>query len=73
MTWRAVVDLKTCFKCADNHGKIFDISDTTVALPPLHSFCRCTFEKIEAIEAGNATNNGNNRADLPAEILRRLA
>ncbi len=21
-TWRAVLDLKTCFNCADNHGRI---------------------------------------------------
>lgn len=62
-TWRAVLDLKTCFNCADNHGRIFDMNDTTVMLPPLHLYCRCTLEDIEAIEAGNATNNGTDGAD----------
>lgn len=62
-TWRAVLDLKTCFNCADNHGRIFDINDSTVMLPPLHLRCRCTLDDIEAIKAGNATNNGTDGAD----------
>lgn len=62
-TWRAVLDLKTCFNCADNHGRIFDINDSTVMLPPLHLRCRCTLENVEAIESGNATNNGTDGAD----------
>lgn len=61
--WRAVLDIKTCSNCADNHGRIFDINDTTVMLPPLHLHCRCTLEGMEAIEAGNATNNGTDGAD----------
>lgn len=43
-TWRTVLDLKTGFDCAENHGRIFDISDSTVRLPPLHINCRCTLE-----------------------------
>lgn len=62
-TWRAVLDIKTCFNCADNHGRIFDIHDATVILPPLHLRCRCRLEDMEAIEAGNATNNGDDGAD----------
>lgn len=62
-TWRAVLDLKTCFNCADNHGRIFDINDTTVMLPPLHLHCRCTLEEMEAIETGNATSYGTDGAD----------
>ncbi|MCH5298758.1 MAG: phage head morphogenesis protein [Ruminococcus sp.] len=63
-TWRAVLYLKTCFNCADNHGRIFDIKDSTVMLPPLHMHCRCTLEEMEAIEAGNATNNRLDGADF---------
>ena len=62
-TWRAVLDFKTCFNCADNHGRIFDINDSTVMLPPLHLYCRCTLEEMEAIAAGSATNNGTDGAD----------
>lgn len=62
-TWHAVLDFKTCFNCADNHGRIFDINDSTVMLPPLHLYCRCTLEEMEAIEAGSATNNGTDGAD----------
>ena len=62
-TWRTELDLKTCFDCADNHGRIFDINDSTVQLPPLHINCRCTLEEMEAIEAGNATKDGTNGAD----------
>ncbi len=62
-TWRAVLDLKTCFNCANNHGRIFDINDTTVMLPPLHLHCRCALEEMEAIKAGSATNNGTDGAD----------
>lgn len=79
-TWIAVLDLKTCFECADNHGRIFDINDITVTLPPLHPFC---LESMESIEAGNATNNGVNGADywlkycgsiiFPDHSLKRLA
>ena len=62
-TWRTELDLKTCFDCADNHGRILDIDDSTVRLPPLHINCRCTLEEMEAIEAGNATKDGTNGAD----------
>ena len=61
--WRAVLDIKTCFDCADNHGRIFNVNDRTVMLPPLHPHCRCTLKDIEAIEAGNATSNGIDGAD----------
>ncbi len=62
-TWHAALDLKACLDCAENHGRIFAFNDPTVMLPPLHTHCRCTLDKIEAIEAGHATNNGTNGAD----------
>ncbi len=61
--WQANLDEKTCFNCADNHGRIFDVNDTAVMKPPLHINCRYTFDKMESIEAGNATNNGKDGAD----------
>lgn len=63
-TWRAYLDMNTCFECADNHGRVFDIKDITVQLPPLHPRCRCKLKDMEAIEAGSATNNGLNGADI---------
>lgn len=62
-TWHTLLDLKTCLDCVENHGKIFEINDLTVKLPPLHINCRCTLKEMEAIEAGNATKNGKDGAD----------
>lgn len=61
--WYASLDLKTCFDCADKHGRIFLINDTSFKEPPLHIGCRCTLEETEAVEAGNATHNGTEGAD----------
>ena len=70
--WRAVLDIKTCFDCADNHGRIFDIHDPAVKLPPLHFCCRCRLARMEAIEAGGATNNGTNGADYWLKCFGKL-
>ena len=61
--WNALLDLKTCFDCADKHGRIFSINDTSFKEPPLHIGCRCTIEETEAVEAGSATHNGTEGAD----------
>lgn len=61
--WHALLDLKTCFDCADKHGRIFLINDTSFKEPPLHIGCRCTLEETEAVEAGSATHNGTDGAD----------
>lgn len=41
-----VGDGKVCSKCADIARQVFDIKDRTpgVNFPPLHPWCRCTFE-----------------------------
>lgn len=70
--WRTVLDPKTCFDCADNHGRIFYINDSTVRLPRLHINCRCTLEEMEAIEAGNATKDGTNGADYWLKYFGKL-
>jgi len=71
-TWHAYLDLKTCFNCADNHGRIIDIKDRSLLKPPLHLHCRCKLEDMEAIESGGATNNGINGADHWLKYYGRL-
>ena len=67
VTWHAVLDIKTCLYCAENDGRIFIKNDIDVIFPPVHPYCRCTIEDLEAIEAGNATSNGN--ANSPSLCL----
>jgi len=62
-TWHTGFGFKNLSDCAENHGRIFDIKDSTVKLPPLHINCRCTLEEMEAIEVGKATKDGTNGAD----------
>lgn len=52
--WNAVLDIKTCFICAENHGRIFAFNDSVLIKPPVHIGCRCALEGMEAIEAGKA-------------------
>ncbi len=61
-TWKAVVDFHTCFTCRKNHGKIYNINEY-VEPPPVHSNCRCIIERLKALLAGTATNDGINGAD----------
>ena len=61
--WHTLLDLKTCFDCADKHGRIFLINDISFKEPPLHIGCRCTLKETEAVEAGSATHNGTEGAD----------
>ena len=70
--WNAVLDIKTCFICADNHGRIFAFNDPVFIKPPVHIGCRCTLEEMKAIEAGNATNNGTDGADYWLKHYGRL-
>ena len=61
--WVSTQDLKRCLECADNHGKIWYISETPSSKPPLHPRCRCAIERMKSIIAGTATINGINGAD----------
>ena len=56
--WKATLDLKTCRDCKRVHGKIYEIGEMVYPPPPLHPFCRCLVERLEAIRAGLATNDG---------------
>ena len=42
--WVAVLDLKTCEDCVDNHGQIYEISAKVNPEPPIHFACRCVIE-----------------------------
>ena len=61
--WISVLGPTTCIKCADNHGRIFAQHDPAIPKIPLHARCKCSLEKIEAIEAGYATHNKTDGAD----------
>ena len=61
--WVSTQDLKRCLECANNHGKIWYISETPSPKPPLHPRCRCAIERMKSIIAGTATINGINGSD----------
>lgn len=62
-TWKATLDLKTCFPCRERNGKIYDINERVHPRPPLHPNCRCIIETLKALLAGTATNKGQAGAD----------
>ncbi len=61
--WIAVLDLKTCYDCSNMHGKIYYFNERVEVAPPIHEYCRCLIEIMNAIVAGNATISGVNGAD----------
>ncbi len=61
--WVSFLDLRRCIKCEENHGKIWLISEIPEFKPPIHPYCRCTIELLQAIKAGTATIKGINVAD----------
>ncbi len=68
----SVKDPKRCTDCADNHGKIYEISGTPDPNPPVHPNCRCKIETMQTIEAGTATINGLDGADWMLKYKRKL-
>ncbi len=61
--WVSIKDWKRCMTCANNHGKIWSISEAPYPEPPVHSYCRCSIEPMKSIVSGTATINGINGAD----------
>lgn len=61
--WKAILDLKTCPPCRNNHGKIWIITEAVATEPPLHPNCRCSIIPLETIKAGTATSNKTDGAD----------
>ncbi|MBQ2934079.1 MAG: hypothetical protein IJE02_05670 [Clostridia bacterium] len=61
--WVSIEDLKRCFICASNHGKIYLKHEQPNPEPPIHPNCRCSIEPMQSILAGTATIKGTNGAD----------
>ncbi len=61
--WKANLDIKTCFDCRKNNGKIYSVNEVPFSSPPLHPNCRCVIEMLKVLDAGTATDNGIKGAD----------
>ena len=62
--WRTFVKPTTCYVCLTRNGRIFLFYELLdIGEPQLHPNCECRLERIEAIEAGKATNMGTMSAD----------
>ena len=61
--WKTILDLNACLNCRKNNGKIYDMNEKVTPEPPLHPNCRCVIERLKAIYAGTATNDGVKGAD----------
>ncbi|NLO46520.1 MAG: phage head morphogenesis protein [Clostridiales bacterium] len=70
--WIAVLDLKTCFICRGNHGKIYEMNELLDDEPPIHPNCRCEIKSMEAATAGTATQDGMNGADVSVKNTGKL-
>ena len=54
------------------HGKIYEMNETPVPVPPVHLFCRCQIKAMEAIVAGYATTDGTAGADYWLQVYKQL-
>lgn len=55
--------MRTCLRCKNLHGKVFDADEMIYEEPPLHDRCRCRIEQLIAVFPGYATRNGLKGAD----------
>lgn len=53
----------TCAACRARHGTIYAVNESPPDGPPLHPNCRCTLEALSFIQAGHATDKGEEGAD----------
>ena len=70
--WIAELDLRTCLRCRNLHGKIFDADEMIYEEPPLHDRCRCRIEQLVAVFPGYATRNGLEGADYWLKYFGKL-
>lgn len=70
--WKAVLDYRLCLKCKVMHGQIYDMKSTPNPSPPLHPYCRCRIEAMDAIAAGNGTKDGAGGADIWLKVNGQL-
>lgn len=61
--WVSIEDLKRCYVCASNHGKIYLNHEQPNPEPPIHPNGRCSIQPMQSILAGTATIQGSNGAD----------
>lgn len=54
------------------HGKIYAVEEMPSPRPPLHPFCRCNIQPLEAVVAGYATRDGTAGADYWIKEYGRL-
>lgn len=70
--WKAILDIKTCKPCRDNHGKIWLVAEKAKEKPPLHPNCRCSIIPLQTIKSGTATTAKTNGADWHLKYNNRL-
>ena len=73
--WMSQLALNTCVDCADNRGKIFDISILNgLDGRPVgkHLFGQCIYVPMRTKKIGTATNQGENGADFYLYYYNRL-
>ena len=61
--WFAYLDLKTCKECRRMHGKIYAKNEKIRYKPPLHMYCRCIIQPMNAVISGECSLEGKNGAD----------
>lgn len=71
--WVSQLTLVTCLYCAQQHGKIVDISILENKIEVrAHEHCRCKYVRMRDKIAGTATNQGINGADVYVMKYRQL-
>ena len=62
--WRTFIKPTTCYECLTRNGRIFSYYELLhIGEPQLHPNCGCHLERMDAVEAGKATNMGMTGAD----------
>jgi len=70
--WKATIDIKTCWNCKKMHGKIFDIYEMIASRPSMHIACRRVIQVLKAVNAGFATDKGQDGADWHLKYYGKL-
>ncbi len=71
--WKSVLGLTTCLYCAEQHGKIVDISVLENQYEiNAHLNCKCVYVAMRTKKAGTATTSGHNGADVYLLYLNKL-
>lgn len=70
--WYSIPDPKRCSQCKNKHGTVYEITEIPNPSPPLHMYCRCIVQPLNAIAAGQATNEKINGADWWLKMFHKL-